>query len=92
MAYQIRSNLHLPIFDRTGVTCISQSLTEPEKPVSLCLYQIRSDLHLPYGGEREGAVDDYRRNLVLFPISAPLNHISPHLTSPVGEGQIHLTA
>ena len=22
----------------------------------------------------------------------PLNHISPHLTSPVGEGQIHLTA
>ena len=23
MAYQIRSNLHLPVFDRTGVTCIS---------------------------------------------------------------------
>ena len=34
------------------------------------------------------AVDDYRRNLVLFSISAPLNQISPHLASPVGEGQI----
>ena len=29
---------------------------------------------------------------LLYLTSAPTNHISPHLTSPVGEEQIHLTA
>ena len=60
MAYQIRSNLHHPVFDITGVTCISPT------------------------GENE-------RGLMM--ISGVTLHLqfSPHLASPVGEGQIHLT-
>ena len=61
MACQIRSNLHPPVFDRTGVTCISPT-GENERGLMMI---IGVTLHLQF---------------------------SPHLTSPVGEGQIALSA
>ena len=60
MAYQIRSNLHHPVFDITGVTCISPT------------------------GENE------RGLMMIIGVTSHLQ-FSPHLTSPEGEGQIHLT-
>ena len=41
----------------------------------------KSNLHLPYGGEREGAD-------VCGWVITPTIDFSPHLASPVGEGQI----
>ena len=56
---------------------ISPHLTSPvgEGQIPLLLdYQsvidIQGNLHLPYGGEREGADDVHRRNLLLFTTSA----------------------
>ena len=50
MAYQIRSNLHLPVFDRTGVTCISPT-GENERGLK---FIGRSNMFLPFGKVRMG--------------------------------------
>ena len=59
MTYQIRSNLHLPVFDRTGVTCISPT-GENERGL---MFRYRVTSSFPWGRlgwvilgeEREGA-------------------------------------
>ena len=55
-------------------------------------YQIRSSQHLPYGGDREGLKMVTGETYFYTRYQPPLDRISPHLASPVGEGQIHLTA
>ena len=81
MAYQIRSNQHLPYGgDREGADVHWQS-----------------NLFLPLGKVRMGyPTGETERGLKMMngitssdsDISLHLSHISPHLASPVGEGQI----
>ncbi|KIP58330.1 hypothetical protein ST43_06575 [Prevotella pectinovora] len=56
---------------------------ENDKQSNLRGKQQRSNLHLPYGGEREGADNDCQ--------AMNTYDSSPHLSSPVGEGQIVMT-
>ena len=85
MAYQIRSSQHLPSGgDREGADVHWQS------NLFLPLGKVR--MGYPPGETERGLKMVTGETYFYSRYQPPLDRISPHLASPVGEGQIHLTA